>query len=391
MIMGPSQSLIVLFLLTALFSNNLASAAWWGGRRVIRFVPRRAPVVRAKKPLAPKPPMVAETKNLQASVVEAVVESPPPPSPPKKASFPGSLGVLLSAKSPPAQQLLTGSTDNVLGVFNFTETIGGEVEISELTFLDNIGSKGAMTSWIFQSFTNLTLWQGNKKVAGPIDFINNDSGSYKGTFTLTNPIVVGPYQTVTLILRGDVLPDTSLKFTDNSTHIFKILFGAYIAEAKPITALRTKLTVVSSLLGTAAKRPRSANDELVSIRFNADKGYGIKVNKMILTFKGNVLTEGQTLKVELNDFYTNANIAHSQCVIGANKSCALLFLLGIDISNNSNIVLKLKLNSELFANNPNSSDQLLITINEAIDVDWNNSVSLEEVAVPVTIAKINYE
>lgn len=384
-----TMRILLPILLLSCFLSNQAFAARFGSR-VIRFVPKRQvvkrvspvarPVAKRETPKPVPPPLVVQQ---QASLVEAVT--------PKRAGFPGVLGIALGVKSPLSQQLLMGSADNILAVFALKETIGGDITLNEITLIDNIGIKGAMTSWIMPSFTNLALWQDNKKISNSSVVTNNDSFSYKIVFPLVNPVVIGPNQSINLTLRGDVLPAISSQVTDNSTHIFKILSGTYFADAKPITVVANKLKIDSAPLGVVMKRPRNNNDELASIRFNIANDNSMKINKMILTFKSDSLTVGQTISADLDDFYLGNNIAHSQCVINEKNSCSMLFLLGIDVSKNSNIVLKLRFNSYSLTNNPDAADSLLVTINEAIDVDWNNNAPLEATVVPVTIAKISYD
>ncbi|MEK7094193.1 MAG: hypothetical protein AAB903_02535, partial [Patescibacteria group bacterium] len=216
--------------------------------------------------------------------------------------------VALDSGSPPASQLVMGSTNNTLGIFRFTETSNAEdVKVTQLYILDRVSS----TAVVKPAFSNLTLYSGTTLLAqaGTPTF---DGNAYGYMFNFSTPLFVPRLGSVSLALKGDVASYSSSGATDNSRHVFGIAVSSNpqtdtpgevvvalghtsnatsaVVLSSPVgntmTVLRTKLTVSGAGVGTTSGRAKSSVDDLGNITFTADSAGALLLNNITVTFAG---------------------------------------------------------------------------------------------------------
>jgi hypothetical protein len=220
--------------------------------------------------------------------------------------------VSLDATSPPAGQLVMGSTGNNLAVFRFTETSNVEdVKITDLYILDRVIS----TATVKPSFVNLSLYSGNGVLLAQTSIGVPDGNNYGHRFSFSTPLIVPKSGSVLLVLKGDISSFNSSGATDNSMHTFMIATSANPQKDTPsevVTALgltsnntssvvlsspvayaqrvlRTKLTVTVAPLGPVADRAKTVVDDLGNINFSADSAGGLLLNRVTITMNGSAL------------------------------------------------------------------------------------------------------
>ncbi|MEK7187829.1 MAG: peptidoglycan-binding protein [Patescibacteria group bacterium] len=130
------------------------------------------------------------------------------------------LSAAFETNQPTPDQLIMGSSNNILGSLKFTETGGVDViQITKLTFVDEVGS----TAITKPTFFNMTLHNGHVLIANSANGVPNSAGTgYIYSFTPSHGIFVPMAGSVSLTFKADVYSSTSGNSTPNSVHQLKI-------------------------------------------------------------------------------------------------------------------------------------------------------------------------
>lgn len=341
------------------------------------------------------------------------------------------LGVTLDQSAQLTSQVVMGSTGNSLATFKFTDTANVEpIKINTLVISDVVSA----TATVRASFTNLTLWQGNTQVGGPLALVDGASvaaAHYISTFNFSTPLVVPQNGTLVLGLKGDVASYGSNGATDNSAHSFRVNAAAQVtaigqssntsatatitgATGNTQTVLKSKLTLTGAVLGATTGRVRNAADDVATLTFTADPGGDVVVNTLTLKFQGLAVSNGIAIStVRLLSGGTDWNslpAAGSTCTSGAGNSCSLTFNFA-PLGNSTSTVISagtsktvtLRLDSSSFFNGANTGDSMSVLVNAAGSLDWGDNgtvnvanttttgLNLETKVVPLTVGTVSYE
>lgn len=329
-----------------------------------------------------------------------------------------------------ASQIVMGSTGNSLATIRLTDTANIEpLKITDLTIRDYTGS----TATTRASFTNITLWQGNTQVGGPLSLVDGTavSASYRAAFSFGSPIVIPQNGTVSLTVKGDVASFTSNGASDNTTHSFRIMAnnagtglhqsgdatiigsssngsatitlssGSNAPTGNTQTVLRTKLTLAGATLGAASGRTRTAADEVATLTLTADPAYDVTVNSVVLKFQGVAVSNGTAISTRLIDPSTGSDwsgLGTVSCTSGAGNSCSATFTFTTipTITAGTSKTLKVRVDSSAFFNAANTGDSMSVLVNANTDINWGdgtttNGLNLEAKVVPLTVSAISYE
>lgn len=332
-----------------------------------------------------------------------------------------------------AGQMVMGSTGNSLATFKFIDTANIEpVKITALTITDDVSTSSGTTTNTKASFTNLTMWQGNTQVGGPVNMADGTgiaAATYKSDFNFAPPLVVPQNGTLVLQMKGDLASYNSNGASDNRIHIFKVNAAAQVtaigqssntsatatvssATGNQLTVLRSKLTVTGAALGATTGRTRNSVDDVATLTFTADPAGDVNLNSITLKFQGLAVSNGTAINtVRLLSGGTDWNglsSAGSSCTTGAGNSCTLSFNFSAStasttISAGTSKTVTLRLDSSNFFNGANTQDSLSILVNAAGDVNWGDvnvvnipnttttGLALETKVVPLTIGTVSYE
>ncbi|MEK7115028.1 MAG: peptidoglycan-binding protein [Patescibacteria group bacterium] len=333
------------------------------------------------------------------------------------------LNVALDQTTASTGQVVMGSTSNSLVSFRMSETGNVEnVKITELVITDTVA-----TSTSKSSFTNLTLWQGNTQVGGPVaeSIETSGPGKFKATFSFGTPVIVPQNGTIVLTLKGDVATFTSGGAVDNSAHQLQLdaasrvtafgqssntsLTGANLTglssavSGNTQTVLRSKLTVSGATLGATSGRTRSAVDNVATLTFTADPAYDVTVNTLTLKFQGLAVSNGTAINARLIDPSTGTDwsgLTTGTCTTGVGNSCSVTWTLfgGTipTITQGTSKSVYVRVDSSSFSNGANTGDSMSILVNAVGDVNWGDGtttigLNLEAKVVPLSIASLSYE
>ena len=329
-----------------------------------------------------------------------------------------------------AGQAVMGSTGLSLATIRLTDTANIEpLKITDLTIRDFVGT----TATTKASFTNITLWQGNTQVGGPLSLVDGTavSGTYKAAFSFGTPIVIPQDGTVSLTVKGDVATFTSNGASENTTHSFRVRAndagtglhqsgdatiigqssngsatitlstGSNAPTGNTQTVLRTKLTLSGATLGATSGRTRTAADEVASLTFTADPAYDITVNSVALRFQGVAVSNGTLISARLIDPSTGSDwsgLGTATCTSVAGNTCSIVFSFTTipTITAGTSKTVKVRVDSSSFFNAANSGDSMSVTVNANTDINWGdgsttNGLNLEAKVVPLTISAVSYE
>lgn len=321
----------------------------------------------------------------------------------------GALTVSLDSNSPPARQLVMGSTDNVLAQFNFAPSSGSSFSITSIEVQDDLSVGGGTTATVKPSFTNLRLYRGTTLVAGPLNLVDLNSTTRKVSFFPANPIIIS--SNTALTLKADVATFASGGATDNKIHVFKIpdngigASGGSIGYNNPIgnqmTVLRSKLSLSAATLGAVSGRVRAVVDDLATITFTANPAGDVTVNKVRLSFVGRAVSGGVIVNARLIDPNTGTDwsgLRASACTTDASNSCVVTFDFTTipTITAGTSKAIKVRVDSSGFFDGANTADSLSVLIRSKTDVDWGDGtttsgLNLEVYLMPIIVANLSYE
>ena len=344
---------------------------------------------------------------------------------------PPSITVSADPAQVPASHLVMGSVNNPLATFRFTETTNSEdVRISILNL-----TQGAINiPAALPTFSNLQFFQGSTSVGGGMLYASSSGGTgvvnYLHRFTFGSPIVVPRAGTVSLVLKGDVLPYGSLVATDGSRHDFDlrsssstiptpggvvIATGAVSnatsqvvlsgAHSNTMTALRSKLTVSATPLGALSNRTKTSADRLATITFSADPAGGTAVlNTLTITYAGSAATTTLPSTAGSSTRLLDASLVDVTTSLGAwsftsGLKKTWIFTTGLQIAPGTSYTFTLELNSVAgtVVAGPTSSVTLNAKINGTNDVLYTTApsggtpyIGLPASVVPVQITTVTY-
>ena len=332
-----------------------------------------------------------------------------------------SMSATLDPSSALASQVVMGSVGNSLATFKFSDTANVEdLKITDLVLTDDISTNSETTLSVKSSFKNLTLWQGDTKVAGPVALTNGlVANSYKAIFNLSSPVTVSQNGSESLRLDGDVASFASNGATDNKVHIFKISGARQVtavgnssnnpvsvtvsvATGNPQKVLRTKLTLTGATLGATSNRTRTAVDDVATLTFAANPAHDVTVNSVKLTLAGGALENSLSVafNVRLIDTSTGSDwsgLGTASCtpVSGSCKATFNFSTIPTIVAGTSKTV-KVRVDSSGFFNAPTAGDSLTVSVNAVNDVDWGDGTTtsglgLEAKVIPLTITSVSYE
>ncbi|MGC9968873.1 MAG: putative Ig domain-containing protein [Minisyncoccia bacterium] len=142
---------------------------------------------------------------------------------------------------PPAGTILMGSPANTLAIYRFTET--SNVESVRVTDLAVFASSSASVT----PFANVELWNGSTLV-GTSGGSSAASGGFSYLFHLLHPVTIPQAGSVSLTLKGDVMPYASLPEAANTTFSFLINSTTSITA---IGASSNQAATISSIAGAS--------------------------------------------------------------------------------------------------------------------------------------------
>lgn len=328
-----------------------------------------------------------------------------------------------------ASQVVMGATGLSLATLKFTDTGNIEpIKITVLTLSDLVSS----TTTVRQSFNNLTLWQGNTQVGGPVSLTDGTgiaAATYRADFNFATPLVVPQNGTLVLQLKGDVASTNSSGSTDNSAHNFRVNAAAQVtaigqysnssatvtvtsAAGNDQTVLNTKLTVSGAALGSATSRTRSATDDVATLTFTADANDDVVLNTVTLRLQGVAVSNGTAVSgiQLLKGGSAWNNLPTQTCTTGAGNSCSITFLFApmgnsttTIVSRGTSQTVTLRVDSSNFFNGANTSDSMSVLITATGSVDWGDKgaanvantttrgLNLEAKVVPLSVSTVSYE
>jgi hypothetical protein len=329
------------------------------------------------------------------------------------------LTVAQASETAPARQVVMGSTGNSLFTLRLSANNVEDVRVTELTLTDNVSS---VTSTV-TSFSNLELWDGATKVAGPVSmtFVSAAATSTAQTstvaFNMNSEVIVPKNGTKNLEVKGSVATFDSGGATSGSVHTLKLnatssvtAYGKDSSQSATVagtpagnaqTVYRTKVSLASSLLGSSAGRARVAVDDLATLSFTADSAFEARVDLVTLKFSGLAVSNGATaFSVDLIDANTNAllgSATQQSCTPGVGNSCQVSFAPAFTIDSGTTKQTKVRVNSASFFNQSGGSgtESLSVLVNGTTDVQvYDGAVSgvpLEGTVVPFTVVNVSYE
>lgn len=355
----------------------------------------------------------------------------------------------IDSGTPPADQIVMGSTDVVLARFRFTETSNIEdIRINGQNALSIIQTVAA-TNTVKSAFGGLRLYAADGSLlatAGSAITLTSTTtpgpGYYYQFSFIGNGLVVPKSNSIVAILKGSVSAFSASGASDNTTHVFKIatsttadaaidttpeviialgntsnassavtfLTGAGTPASNAQTVLRTKLTVSAATLGSTAGRAKNSVDDFATISFTADAAGAAALNTLVVTFSGTAPSIGTFLDgVTLLDQngvnvtgVSGVTVATSSACNGSN-TCTKTWKLG---SSNlgwqigsSGYTFKLRIDgTKTQAGSANLSQTLTATVNANTDVaytdalssDGTSNVNLPSKVVPIPVQSVSF-
>ena len=333
--------------------------------------------------------------------------------------------VALNSNTPPAKQLVMGSTGVPLASFDFTDTANIEpIKITDLTVTQNVSST------VLTQYQNLTLWNGSTQIAGPIN-LSSAAPTYAAVFSGMGTNALVPQGGIlTLTLKGDV-PSFSVGCggssactgLENTTSTFQIKASSTasivalgkdsnasathvsgVPTANTLTILRSKLTVTGATTGATSGRTRAASDAVGNLILTADAGFQTTLNTLSLKFEGQAVSSGTTaFVVSLIDPNTNTNWGGSgnpTCTPSTGNSCSVSFSFtsGNTVGAGTSKTLRVQLNSSNFFNAASAGDSLSVSVKANTDVDYGDgsttaglNLDSVDVGTGITVSQVSYE
>ena len=214
----------------------------------------------------------------------------------------GSLNVSADPIQPSSGQVVMGSTGVALAAFRLTETSNVEsLKVTDLTVTDYTASNNTA------AFSNLTLSSGGTVLgtAGAPTRLAN--GSYAYQFHFPTPVVIPQSNSVSFVLRGDVVPWIALNPNDNGVHQFEIINSSDVtalgtasniaanvnisnANGNGVAVLRSTLSLVVSPSGATSNRTPVSADALGTIMLTANPAGPVALGRLTITFQGSGLS-----------------------------------------------------------------------------------------------------
>ena len=328
----------------------------------------------------------------------------------------GVLTVAQDSSNPPAEQVVMGSTGNVLGIYRFTETTGAEaVKLTDLSLMD---AASASTGAPNASFSNIQLYNGSTLLGtATLTGTSNNGFDYNYAIHFSTPVIIPAGNAIVLTLKGDVLSYQSGGATDLSAHVFDITGGTAVgatsnesisltvpacsmtssANACPsgnsIAIYRTNITVVGVSATSDGTRLPSTADNIGSLTFTANTAGSAILDKVVVTFSGTevpLLSNGVALYDSATGLAINGQLAYN----GNVPSETMTFSPNATISAGTSKTYNVRINSSAFT----SGGTLYATINDISDVTFTDGVDsqatpnlfLPTSAVPITINSMMY-
>ncbi len=328
-----------------------------------------------------------------------------------------SLSLATSLNNVPARYRVMGSTDNTdnrgNAVYRLLVTASGSenVKLTQIVFTDTIVNNLPNIT----SFTAFELYDGETKIAGPVNAVLSGLSPSKITFSLGSSYEISQGSPKTLTLRADVPAFVSGGAVSGSEHVFGIsstddvaAFGSLSGLRATIsgtpsgtlqTVYRTNLFLTSASTAPTTGRVRKENDDIGTLNFRADSADDVTVRSVTIKLSGlHILSPGPTSTVSLIDANTNIVLGAQTCTPGAGSSCSVTFTPSLHIMRGTSKVVKLRVNSLKFSNAADAFDSLSATIGtkNASDVLWSEgtsttNISLEPIQTPISNINISYQ
>lgn len=341
--------------------------------------------------------------------------------------------------TPPAGQVVMGSTNNVLAAWTATETSNlEEAKITQMNVYQAISS----TTLVKQSFVNVGIYMPGDTVPRAVAATAKtaaDGRGYYYTFNFSEPITTPKSGSASFFVKADVAPYNTSGSTDLSHHIFKIATSSdtdndYVGETvvafgktsnatasvllvSPAgytqTVQRTRVLPSAQALGASVDRTKTSVDDLANIILTADTAGAATLGRIRLSFSGNAVTANLPTHVTLVD-QNGLDIVSSygavksvdvgaSCTQGAGCAVRWTFAPGTGpvIDAGSSLIFRVRLNSIMGTaiGAAGQSVALAVTVTDANDISYSTSIPgggglpgaiLPTTVVPFSIQAVSY-
>jgi len=318
----------------------------------------------------------------------------------------------------PSKQVVVGTTGISVAKFRFRETSNLEpIEVSSLIIRQNVSATTTKSG-----FSNLTLWDGTTSV-GTAALVDGGStaNTYKATFS--TPFIVPQNGGISLELKGNVADINSI--TDNSTSTFSITASSTDVTAlgqssktaavvtlssttgNTMTALRSKLSLSATTLGSTSSRGKSTADNLASLVFTANAGGDVLINTVSIKLAGSAVSNGTSIAATLVPYSGSCGstaitgTTQQTVTAGAGNSNTVNFAFStpLRITAGKPYTACVQVDSTPFHTSESTitSFGLIASINAAGDVNWGEdttttglSLDNSSTAIPFTVSNVTY-
>lgn len=331
-----------------------------------------------------------------------------------------SLSLSLDPSSPASNNLVMGTTGNVLAVYRLTAVSSTEnIQVKTVTVFE-------ATTATKPGFANLALWNGPTEI-GPGSVGVPTSGGYLYTFQFApNMLIVPQGNSIAVSLRGDINPWGSQSVQDGQTYSFQIpgassisAFGATSdlpaivsgsAYGNPMKVYRSTMTVTAAQLG-GTNHFKSSSDALSTITFSANPAGPVALDQLTVTFSGNDVTSSLMNASDISLIDTNGNnvvLVHeaTESVNPSQDTATWSFPIssstgqnGFEIGPGQSYPFTLRINSTVLPPlGPNVVENLSATIRNPQDVSYADGLDVQSLygitllpsVTPITLATVTY-
>jgi len=331
----------------------------------------------------------------------------------------GAVTVTQDSSNPPVQQLVMGSSGDVLAVYRLTETTGVEnAKITSLSLMDGASSPAGAPK---VSFTNVQVYSaGTLLGAATLTGTSNGGYDYNYTVNFTTPVIVPAGGSVSLTLKGDVLPYISGGATDLSAHLFDVTGGTAIgassnmpfqltlgtslcAKGSPppgacangniVMVYRTNIAVVAAPIGTTSGRGQGISDTIGSLTVITNSSGNAVLDSVKVTFAGSAAS-GIPSNVALVDPSTGLSINGQVIPTGNVSSEAALFTPNTVLSAGTAKTYNIRIDSSHFPSGATLAASIAdisgVTFADGTDAQAGTGLFLAASAVPIAINSVQY-